>query len=113
MVNQAKFDALPKHLQKILTIAMQFAAYDMYARSYHESAVNWASIEKEYPNVKIRTFSPEIIAAMKKANDELLKATAAKDATFKEIWESQKDYMKKARKWTAISDFAYLKDNLE
>jgi TRAP-type mannitol/chloroaromatic compound transport system substrate-binding protein len=113
MVNQKKFDELPKHLQKILTIAMQFAAYDMYARSYHESAVNWASIEKEYPDVKIRTFSPEIIAAMKKANEELLEATAAKDATFKEIWESQKAYMKKARKWTAISDYAYLKDNLE
>ncbi len=113
MVNQAKFDALPKHLQKILTIAMQFAAYDMYARSYHESAVNWASIEKEYPNVKIRTFSPEIIAAMKKANDELLAEMAAKDASFKEILDSQRDYMKKARKWTSISDYAYLKDNLE
>ena len=67
MVNKAAFDALPAHLQEILTIAMQYAAYDMYARSYHESAVNWASIEKEYPDVKIRTFSPEIIAAMKQA----------------------------------------------
>ena len=113
MVNKAKFDALPKHLQEILTIAMQYAAYDMYARSYHESAVNWASIEKEYPNVKIRTFSPEIISAMKKANDELLETTAATDATFKEILESQRAYMKMARKWTAISDYAYLKDNLE
>ena len=113
MVNKSKFDALPKHLQKILTIAMQYAAYDMYARSYHESAVNWASIEKDYPDVKIRTFSPEIIAAMKKANDELLAEMAAKDATFKEILESQRAYMKQARKWTAISDYAYLKDNLE
>ena len=79
MVNKAKFDALPKHLQKILEVAMEFAAYDMYARSYHESAVNWASIEKEYPNVKIRTFSPEIITAMKKANDELIAEYSAKD----------------------------------
>ena len=92
---------------------MQYAAYDMYARSYHESAVNWASIEQEFPNVKIRTFSPQIIAAMKKANQELLEETAANNPEFKEIWDSQKDYMKKARKWTAISDYAYLKDNLE
>jgi TRAP-type mannitol/chloroaromatic compound transport system substrate-binding protein len=113
LVNKAKFDGLPKHLQEILTIAMQYAAYDMYARSYHESAVNWASIEKEYPNVKIRTFSPKIIAAMKKSNDELLAEAAAKDATFKEILDSQRAYMKMARKWTAISDYAYLKDNLE
>ncbi len=113
MVNKAKFDELPKHLQEILTIAMQYAAYDMYARSYHESAVNWASIEQEFPNVKIRTFSPQIIAAMKKANQELLEETAANNPEFKEVWDSQKDYMKKARKWTAISDYAYLKDNLE
>ena len=113
LVNKGKFDALPKHLQEILTIAMQYAAYDMYARSYHESAVNWATIEKDYPNVKIRTFAPEIIAAMKKANQELLVEASAKDPVFKEIWESQKAYMKKVRKWTLISDYAYLKDNLE
>ena len=113
MVNQAKFDALPEHLQEILTIAMQYAAYDMYARSYHESAVNWDSIEKEYPEVKIRTFSPEIIAAMKKINQELLAASAASDPTFKEILDSQNAYMKMARKWTEISDYAYLEDNIE
>jgi TRAP-type mannitol/chloroaromatic compound transport system substrate-binding protein len=32
---------------------------------------------------------------------------------FKEILESQAEYMKMARKWTEISDYAYLKDNLE
>jgi len=113
MVNQAKFDALPEHLQEILTIAMQYAAYDMYARSYHESAVNWDSIEKEYPEVKIRTLSPEIIAAMKQINQELLAASAASDPSFKEILDSQNAYMKMARKWTEISDYAYLKDNIE
>ena len=113
MVNKNKFDALPPHLQKILTIAMQYAAYDMYARSYHESAVNWASIEKEFPEVKIRTFSPEIISAMKQANAELLSEHAASDPVFKEILDSQTAYMKMARKWTEISDYAYLKDNLE
>ncbi len=113
LVNQQKFDGLPKHLQSILTTAMKVAAYDMYAHSYHASAINWASIEKEYPDVKIRTFSPKIISAMKKANDELLSEMAANDPTFKEILTSQQEYMKKARKWTAISDYAYLKDNLE
>jgi TRAP-type mannitol/chloroaromatic compound transport system substrate-binding protein len=113
MVNKDKFDALPPHLQKILTTAMQYAAYDMYARSYHESAVNWASIEEEYPEVKIRTFSPEIIAAMKQANAELLSEHAASDPVFKEILDSQTAYLIMARKWTEISDYAYLKDNLE
>ncbi len=113
MVNKAAFDSLPAHLQAILVTAMQYAAYDMYAMSYHDSAVNWASIEEEYPDVKIRTFPPEIIAEMKRVNQELLVESAAADPMFKEIFESQAAYMKMARKWTEISDYAYLKDNLE
>ena len=92
---------------------MQFAAYDMYARSYHDSAVNWAAIEKDYPDVKIHTFPPEIIAEMKRINQELLQETSASDPMFKEILDSQNAYMKMARKWTVISDYAYLKDNLD
>ena len=113
MVNQDKFDGLPAHLQEILKVAMKFAAYDMYARSYHESAVNWAAIEKEYPEVKIRTLSPEIISAMKQVNQQLVVEAAANDPVFKEVLDSQTAYMKMARKWTEISDYAYLKDNIE
>jgi len=113
MVNKAKFDALPPHLQAILTTAMELAAYDMYARSYHESALGMASLAKEFPNVKVRTFSPQIIAALKKANDELVKADMAKDPLFKRIMESQAAYLKIARRWTEISDYDYLKDNME
>jgi TRAP-type mannitol/chloroaromatic compound transport system substrate-binding protein len=113
MVNKAAFDALPAHLQEILTAAMQFAAYDMYARSYHDSSVNWASIEEDYPEVMIRTLPSEIIAAMKRVNQQLLETTAAADPMFKEILDSQTAYMKMARRWTEISDYAYLKDNLE
>jgi TRAP-type mannitol/chloroaromatic compound transport system substrate-binding protein len=50
---------------------------------------------------------------MKQANEELLTESAANDASFKEILDSQKAYMKMARKWTEISDYAYLKDNIE
>lgn len=113
MVNQKKFDALPPHLQEIVKTAMELSAYDMYARSYHESAVNWAKISKEYPDVKIRTFPKEIIARLKAENTKLLDETAAKNPLFKEILESQRDYMKKAREWTRISDYAYLKDNIQ
>ena len=45
LINRRSWDQLPSDLQEILRIAMRAAAYDMYARSYHESAVNWASIE--------------------------------------------------------------------
>jgi TRAP-type mannitol/chloroaromatic compound transport system substrate-binding protein len=50
---------------------------------------------------------------MKKVNQQLLAESAANDPAFKEILESQTAYMKMARKWTEISDYAYLKDNIE
>ncbi|MCF6178471.1 MAG: TRAP transporter substrate-binding protein [Geopsychrobacter sp.] len=113
MVNQKKFDSLPADLQEILRVAMQYAAYDMYARSYNDSAVNWAKIQKDYPNIKVRTFPKEIIAKLKAENKKLLDEKAATNPLFKKILDSQRAYQKIAREWTRISDYAYLKDNLE
>ena len=112
LVNQKKFDALPKYLRAIMTTAMELSAYDMYSRSTHDSAINWDLIQKDYPNIKIRTFPKEIIAKLKAENNKLLDEKAAKNAMFKEILDSQRSYMKKVRNWTKISDFAYLKDNI-
>ncbi|RMG38112.1 MAG: ABC transporter substrate-binding protein [Gammaproteobacteria bacterium] len=108
LVNKRKFNKLPKDLQAILVTAMKYVAYDMYARSYHDSAVNWEKIKKEYPNIKIRTFPKDVIAALHKANEELLDERAAKDPLAKEIIESQRAYLRKVRAWTNISDKAYL-----
>ena len=59
MVNQEAFDKLPEDLQHILTVAMKTAAYDMYTQSTHESAMNLATLQAEYPNVKILVASAE------------------------------------------------------
>jgi TRAP-type mannitol/chloroaromatic compound transport system substrate-binding protein len=54
------------------------------------------------------TFPPEVLKAMKKANDELMEEYSASDAGFKEVYESQKAYMAKAREWTRMSEYLYL-----
>nr|VFJ47651.1 MAG: TRAP-type mannitol/chloroaromatic compound transport system, substrate-binding protein [Candidatus Kentron sp. DK] len=113
IVNKERFEELPSHLQAILATAMEFAAYDMYARSYHESAVNWAAIRKDYPHIKIRTFPKAVMDRMKEENRGLVADKSASDPLFKEIMDSQSAYLKKVREWTRISDYAYLKDNLE
>lgn len=108
MVNKKTWDKLPADLQEILRVAMRTAAYDMYTQSYHESAENMAVLDTEYPNVKIRTFPKDVMAAIEKANAELLAEKAAADPLAKEILDSQASYLKKARRWTDISDKAYL-----
>lgn len=108
LVNKRSWDKLPADLQKILSTSMKLASYDMYIQSYHESAKNWETMQEEYPNIKVKTFPQDILVAMKKANQELLDESAAKDPLAKEILDSQAEYLKKARVWTNISDRAYL-----
>jgi len=108
MVNEKAYQRLPKDLQQILTIAMKTAAYDMYVQSYHESANNLATLEKEYPNVKMRSFPAPVMKAIKETNANLLQEFAAKDPITAEILQSQQLYQSKARAWTNLSDRAYL-----
>ena len=108
MVNEKAYNKLPKDLQLILTTAMRVAAYDMYIQSYHESGKNLATLNKDYPNIKMRSFPQSVMTAMKATNDELLKEFAAKDPMTAEILKSIQEYQIKVRAWTNLSDRAYL-----
>ncbi|NQZ27401.1 MAG: TRAP transporter substrate-binding protein [Colwellia sp.] len=112
MVNEKAYNSLPKDLQKILTVAMKAAAYDMYAQSMHASGVNLATLKQDYPNVKMRSFPKSVMNAIKKTNDELLTEFAAKDPMTAEILKSLNDYKHQVRAWTNLSDRAYL-DNFD
>ncbi len=108
LVNKRTFDKLPGDLQEILQAAMRVAAYDMTIKSHHESGQNWATMKAEFPNVQVKSFPPEVLAALHKANDELLAEHAANDELAKEILDSQAEYMGVVRQWTDIADRAYL-----
>jgi len=108
MVNQRAYKRLPKDLQQILKVAMKASAYDMYAKSVHESGKNLASMSKDYPNVKIKTFPKEVMDALRNANTQLINEFEKKDPLTKEIIDSQRKYLKQVRAWTEISDQAYL-----
>lgn len=108
MVNPKAYNELPKDLQAILKSAMKLAAYDMYTQSTHESAKNLATIQQDYPNVKIRSFPTPVMNAIKQANKELLAEFAAKDPKTKEILDSIEAYQSKSRAWTHFSEHAFL-----
>jgi len=108
LVNKKKFEKLPADLQEILRVAMKASAFDMYVQSTHESGKNWASMLAEYPNIKVNTFPQDVMTALRKANDSLLKEHAASDPFAAKVLKSQHDYLKQARQWTNMSDKAYL-----
>jgi TRAP-type mannitol/chloroaromatic compound transport system substrate-binding protein len=109
LINRKFMDKLPADLQEIIKVAMKTASYDMLTQSNHESGKNWATMKKEFPNIKVKTFPESVMTAIKKANDDLLVEKAAKDPLAKEILDSQANYIKQIRPWTLLSDYSYLK----
>lgn len=78
LVNKRTWERLPDDLKAILQVAMKAAAYDMYTQSKHESGKNWASIQSEYPDVQVKDFPPEVIAALREANGSSPKTACRK-----------------------------------
>lgn len=113
LINKKAFNKLPKEYQTMLTTAMKAVTADMYTENFAGSVDAWEKMKTEFPNIEVKTFPKEVLTAMKKAADELYDAYAVKDATFKEVLESQQNYMKKARNWTSISEYNYIKTSQE
>lgn len=112
LINKRSFKKLPKDLQAIVLSAIKVSAADMYAENYAMSADAWAKMKKDYPNIKVKTFPKSVIKKLKEVNQQLLAEYSAKNPQFKEIIDNQKAFMKKAREWTKMSDYLYLKDNI-
>jgi len=108
LVNKQVWDKLPEDLQEILRVAMRTAAYDMYTQSTHMNSLAWDKMKEEYPDVEHKVFPAEVIDALRGTTQRLLDEQAAQDPLTAEIIESQQSYLKRARKWTEISDKAYL-----
>jgi TRAP-type mannitol/chloroaromatic compound transport system substrate-binding protein len=108
-VNQRALKKLPDEYKAMLKSAMRTVASDMMYDNFAMSSEAWAKMNKEYPNIKVKTFPQSVLKAMKKANDEVMAKYAKQDKLFKEVYESQQAFMKKARKWTKISEYDYVK----
>ena len=108
LINKDAFAKLPPAYQTIMKTAMQAVAADMLADNYDASATAWEQMKTEFPNIKVMIFPEEVLKAMKKANDEVMQAYAAQNPEFKEVYDSQQAYMKKARAWSRISTQYYL-----
>ncbi|MCL2913070.1 TRAP transporter substrate-binding protein [Shewanella corallii] len=108
LINEKAFNSLPEDLQQILMVAMRASAYDMYAQSMHENALNLEKIATQYPDIQIRTFPASIMLELQRANDQLIEQFKQQDPLTRKIIESQERYQGIARPWTQISDQVYL-----
>lgn len=113
LINRKAFDKLPKDLQTIVKTAMQAVAADFFYEHYDMNVKALEKIDSEFKNIKIKKFPPSVLKAMKKAYDEIIADLEKKGGLTKEIIESQRNYQNRARKWTKISEYYYMKSMFE
>ncbi len=109
LVNQKAYGKLSPEYKAILKNAMKVAAMEMSLDNFAGSAEAWSKMRSEYPNIKVKEFPKPVLEAMKKATDELFEQYAVQNENFKKVKESQAAFMKKARAWTTISEYNYIK----
>ncbi len=109
LANKKKIESLPADLRAILEVAVKYVGTQLMDQATNANADAWANIAKNYPNVQVKQFPPDVMAALKKAAIEIEEEQAAKDPVFKEILESQRAYIAKVRPWTHMGEYGYLK----
>jgi TRAP-type mannitol/chloroaromatic compound transport system substrate-binding protein len=109
LVNKKAYAKLSPEHKAILETAMQASAMEMSLENFAESAEAWDQMTSEFPNIKVKEFPKPVLKAMKQAADELYAQYAARNENFKKVMESQAAFMQKARAWSTISEYNYIK----
>jgi TRAP-type mannitol/chloroaromatic compound transport system substrate-binding protein len=106
IVNKAAFEALPADLQAIVTGAMRIANIDMLAdyTANNQRALD-ALVNKH--GVQLRTFPDDLLIALKRVSEEVLKEAAAKDAMTQKVYASFMTFRANVMKWHKISEEAF------
>ena len=108
LISKKAFNNLPPEYQAILKAAIKTASADMYFDNFAQSAKAWGAMKTQFSDIRVMTFPEPVLAAMKKATDEVLDGYAAKNPLFKEVLESQRTFQRSAREWTRMSEQYYL-----
>jgi TRAP-type mannitol/chloroaromatic compound transport system substrate-binding protein len=104
MINQAKWDSLPKQYQEAIISAAREANVDMVAEY---DAKNRLALQRlKAAGVQFHKYSDEIMKGSYKAATDLYEDEAAKNAKFKAVYEPWKKFRGEEAQWFALSESA-------
>jgi len=104
-VNQKAWDDLPGHLQAIFKTACQEAASAMQARY---DVKNPPAFERLLSGgVQLRPFAGDIMKGAQEAARQILSEQAAKDPSYRKIYEAWEASRKAQAKWFSTAELAY------
>ena len=104
-MNTKEWDKLPKEYQAAIEVASYEANIDMMAKYDFK---NLAALERLVKNgVKLHAFTTEMMAAAQKASYELYEEEAAKNPSWKKIYEPWKKFRAQEFLWHRAAEFTY------
>ncbi len=104
-VNKKAWDSLPKEYQSMLTAAAHGANEWMLAKY---DAQNPAAVRRLVASgTQLRAYSRDLMEAAYKASDELYAETAAKNATFKKVFDSYMGFRNESIGWMRVTENSF------
>lgn len=107
LINKKALEALPEDLQSIVLNACKIVNQQMtaeYTTRNHQALETLVSKHK----VKVLKLPDEVLKTLQKLSDQVVSDIAAKDKMTQKVFNSFKTYREQVRKWTDISELAYL-----
>lgn len=103
IANEKAFNELPSDLQKIVEVAARAVNQDMLDEY---TARNNAAMQKllNEHGVQLRQLPDDVIAALRSANEEVLKEQAEKDAMFAKIYQEYKTFQENIASFHEITE---------
>ncbi len=104
-VNKSQWDKLPQEYQEVFKTAAMEANLNMLAQY---DALNRNSLTRLLDSgTKLVTYSPDILAAAQKASFEIYEENAAKNPTFKEIYQQWNEFRSSVSQWNKINQLSF------
>ena len=104
-VNKSQWDKLPQEYQEVFKTAAMEANLNMLAQY---DALNRNSLTRLLDSgTKLVAYSPDILAAAQKASFEIYEENAAKNPTFKEIYQQWNEFRSSVSQWNKINQLSF------
>jgi TRAP-type mannitol/chloroaromatic compound transport system substrate-binding protein len=105
LVGQRAWDQLPKQYQEIFQVAASYASTAMQVAYDQKNAPALQRLLKE--GVQLKPFSPEIMSAARSTSQGLLEEYAAKDASYRAVYDHWNQARKDLFSWFGTAELAY------
>lgn len=106
MVNQKAYDALPDDLKALVAACCEAVNGGMLAEYTARNQQALDVLVREH-GVELRRLPDDVMAALKRAAEQVLEETAASDPFARKVYDSLRAYKAQTQAWHAVSEEAY------